>query len=325
MKKIITILSITLLFLTSCGKRDTETVVLTAPFGPLAYPFIRMAAEDGPVDYELVVWKNPDQLKAMIAGSQADFFSLPSNVAAIFHNKGAGLSLAAVSLWKVMWIVSNDSGIHTLADLKGETIVMPFKGDMPHILFSSIVRGLGLDPERDFNLSFVASPQDASRQLLTGAADHAFLAEPDLSILIRKAADVDGQDGAPQKFYRAVDIQEAWAGLNGGAGELPIGSVAVTENARTKTGRLDSFRRDYRKAVEWCSTHPDEVALMVAEYFPGVEPEGVADSMKHIVLRYENAAGAREALESFYSVIREGNPARIGGELPGDDFYLSGE
>ncbi len=309
-----------LLVSASCGGRDHDSVVLTAPFGPLVYPFLRMEAVDGPVDYEVVVWNDPDQLKALIAGGQADFFGLPSNVAAIFHNKGAGLSLAAVSVWKVLWIVTSDSTKTSLADFKGESIVMPFRGDMPHIVFEEVARERGFDPEHDFDLRFVTTPQDASRLLLTGGADHALLAEPDLSMLLKKAA--SGEAGEGRLFYRAIDLQDEWAALKGGGNELPIGAVAVTEGTQAKTAVTPAFCRDYEAALEWCSAHPAETAAMVAARFPGVEAAGVEDAMHHVVMRYETASEARKSLETFFSAILAANPARIGGKLPGDSFYL---
>ncbi|MCD6307912.1 MAG: ABC transporter substrate-binding protein, partial [Candidatus Latescibacteria bacterium] len=188
-----------LLLAASCSMRDREAIVLSAPFGPLAYPFIYMAEHQDSAAYgrrfELKIWNNPDQLRAMVAGGQADFFALPTNVAAIFHNKGVDLRLVNVSVWSVFWMVSTDSTKTTLASFRGEKIVVPFRGDMPHIIFENLARHEGLDPAMDMRLRFAGTPQEVVQQLLTGAADHAVLAEPDISILMYRSREMGGNSG----------------------------------------------------------------------------------------------------------------------------------
>jgi len=304
----------------SCSRERGEKTVLTAPFGPLAYPFAYMA-ENMPSKYEFRVWMNPDQLRAMITGKQADFFALPTNVAAVFHNKGADLTLLGVSLWKVMWIVSSDSTNGTLQALRGEEIVVPFRGDMPHIVFADIARNCGFDPETDFVLRFVNSPQDAVQQLIAGRAGNAVLAEPDLSILMYKTGLSGGGTGGTRRFYRVVDIQKEWDRIHGTGAEIPFGGVAVSAATAADTDFVRDFQRDYARAVEWCVLHPEETAELVARRFDWVRKEPIVEAMKHIELKFVPAAEAREAVETFFSVLLDGNPRTIGGKLPDDGFY----
>jgi len=307
----------------SCARERGGKTVLTAPFGPLAYPFTYMA-ESMPAKYEFRVWMNPDQLRAMITGKQADFFALPTNVAAVFRNKGADLMLLGVSLWRVMWIVSSDSTKRTLQALRGEEIVVPFRGDMPHIVFADIAVNRGLDPGKDFVLRFVNTPQDAVQQLITGRAGNAVLAEPDLSILMYKTGTSGGGTNGPHRFFRVIDIQEEWDGIHGAGAEIPFGGVAVSASAAVDTDFIRGFQRDYARAVEWCVLHPEETAELVTRRFDWVRKEPIVEAMKHIELKFVSAADAREAVETFFSVLLEGNPKTIGGRLPDDGFYWNG-
>jgi NitT/TauT family transport system substrate-binding protein len=304
----------------SCGKKTSGKVVLTAPFGPLAYPFVYMAgAENSP--YELTIWRNPDQLRAMIAGGQADYYALPTNVAAIFHNKGADLALLDVSVWSVLWMVSTDSTKTTLADFRGEDLIMPFRGDMPHIVFETVARERGLDPERDFRLRYVATPQDAVQQLLLGRSGHAVLCEPDLSILMHRAG-IDGAAPEPGKrFFRVVDLQKEWDTVFGEGEAIPIGGVAASAQTLGDREAVRAFQDDYTRAVEWCTGHPQETASMVARFFEGVPAEPIAEAIRHVNQHVETAVEARVRIESFFGVLYRSDPATIGGKLPGDPFY----
>jgi len=314
-----------LLLTASCSKRDEETIVLSAPFGPLAYPFIYMVEHQTPAEdgrgIELKIWNNPDQLRAMVAGGQADFFALPTNVAAIFHNKGVDLRLVNVSVWSIFWMVSTDSTKTTLASFRGEKIVVPFRGDMPHIVFENLVRHEGLDPERDMHLRFAGTPQEVVQQLLTGAADHAVLAEPDLSILMYRARTMETEGGRARRFYRTVDIERVWDRAYSSGAEIPIGGTAVLADSFDDPEIVTRFRRDYARAVEWCASHPEETAELVARYFPGVPGEAIVDAMHHMTLRSVDARDAKRPLVTFFGVLEAGNPAAIGGKMPDDSFY----
>ena len=307
------------LLMLSCGRREPGRIVLSAPFGPLAYPFVYMAesADDSP--YDFVVWSNPDQLRAMITGGQADFFALPTNVAAIFRNKGADLSLVGVSVWSVLWMVSTDSTKTALDDFRGEEIIMPFRGDMPHIVFTTVARRRGLEPEKDFRLRYVATPQDAVQQLLLGRARHAVLCEPDLSILMHRARAGDAGDASV--FYRVIDLQDEWRAAFGTGDSLPIGGVAATGAVFEDAALVRKFQDDYSHAVSWCVGHPEETAGMVARYFEGVPREPIVEAIRNVDQHYETSAVARPELEAFFGVLMESDPAMTGGKMPDDGFY----
>jgi NitT/TauT family transport system substrate-binding protein len=84
---------------------------------------------------EFQPWKDPDQLRVLAMDGRADFVAMPTNVAANLYNRGVALQLLNVSTWGVLWMVSRDAGLKTLADFKGKEIAMPFRADMPDIVF----------------------------------------------------------------------------------------------------------------------------------------------------------------------------------------------
>ncbi|MDV7398169.1 hypothetical protein RZS08_42595, partial [Arthrospira platensis SPKY1] len=87
---------------------------------------------------EFVVWRDPDQLRVLALEGKPRIMAMPSNVAANLHNRGAKLKLLNVSTWGILWLVSRSPDLQTLADLKGEEIAMPFRADMPDIVFHTV-------------------------------------------------------------------------------------------------------------------------------------------------------------------------------------------
>ena len=328
-KLFIYMVCLTSVSLTSCTRHDGDGIVVSAPFGPLVYPLVSMVERSYPSSFpgsiELSIWNNPDQLRAMIAGRQADFFAVPTNVAALFYNRGVDVKLINVSVWGVLWVVSSDSTKKELRDFGGEEIVMPFKGDMPHIVFNTLVRKRGLNPEKDFIMHFVSTPQDAVQQLIMGHAHHAVLAEPDVSILLYKSRLLRTDGEQSTIFYRAIDLQKEWGSVYHTGDGIPIGGIAIHASTAAQPEVVAMFQREYAKAVEWCTTHPEETAALVAHHFEDIPTEPIVESMKHVNQKCVTAWTARKALEDFFSVLYDGNPASIGDTIPGDGFYWQDE
>ena len=131
-------------------------LVLSGPPAAVSTPLIHMidsgALKDIADHVEFQTWKDPDQLRVLVLGGKADFVAMPSNVAANLYNRGVGLKLLNISTWGVLWMVSRDKTAKTLSDFKGKEIAMPFRADMPDIVFELIAEKQGLDAKKDFKL-----------------------------------------------------------------------------------------------------------------------------------------------------------------------------
>ncbi len=336
MKKVVTIvIAIALIGLLSCtGEKSTnnknientkDNIVFAVPFAPVSYPILKMI-DDGKFQQdnkklELLIWNTPDQLKSMVAGNQADIYATPTNVAAMFYNKGLNVKLLSVSIWRAMWLVSRSNDKKTLADFKGETIAMPFKGDMPHIIFMEVAKKEGLDPEKDFNMEYVPAPMDAAKKMIMRRTDNAFLIDPAVSTVIEKSK--SGMSGviAPD-IYRSVDIQNEWGRLFNTKNEIPFAGIMAGGDILSDTTLVQNFIEEYQKATIWCMQNPEKVAEIVVKYIPQLNEKGVAEAMRYVTLRADDAETSKAPLTSFFEVLYQSKPALIGGKMPTDGFYF---
>ena len=319
---------------TSCGGNQTEAqqvkntkenIIFAVPFAPVAYPIIKII-EDGIFDKngktsELIIWKTPDQLKALVAGGQADIFAVPSNTAAMFYNKGIDVKLLNISIWRAIWLISRSNDKKTLADFKGEEIAMPFKGDMPHIVFMALARKQGLDPEKDFKLQYVASPMDAAQKMIMRRVDNALLIDPAVSTVIEKSKSGATSIIAPN-IYRSVDIQNEWGRLYNTENELPFAGIMAGSEILKNPKLLKEFTAEYKKAALWCMANPEKTAKMVVKHIPQLNEKGVAEAMRNVTLKGVSAKDARKRLEAFYTVLKNEKSALVGGKLPDNGFYF---
>jgi len=321
MKKL---LLLALLFINSISFADKlPTLTLSGPFAAVSDPLIRMvnigALDDVAEKVKFEVWKNPDQMRALALRGDVDFIATPTNVAANLYNRGADIRLLNVSIWGVLWMVSRDDSLKTIADFKGKEVAMPFRGDMPDIIFSKLAKESGLDPKKDFKLRYVSNPLDAMQLLIMRRVDHALLAEPAVSMALRKTKSFPMKIIAPNLF-RSTDLQQEWGKLLKREAKIPQAGMAVI-NKELDKHVIERFSEEYKKATQWCLENPDEAGNIVAAEIKMLIPEAVSDSIKVSQFEDVSAQDARKELEYFFTILHESTPAVIGGKLPDDGFY----
>ncbi len=302
-----------------------EKLTISGPMAVVTYPLLTML-DNGKFakiakEVEVKIWQNPDQLRALIVGNGADFIAVPTNVAAMFYNKGINLKLLNVSVWGILHMVSRDENLKTLADFKGKEIAMPFKGDMPDIVFSELARQQGLDPAKDFILRNVSNPMDAVQLLVLRRVDHALLAEPAVSMVLYKSKNHKLLKLVAPDLYRSVDLQQEWGRVFNAAPEIPQAGIAAAPSLRDKPELLEIFQEEYRQAITWCKEHPEETGKIVTRYIKGLKPAPVANAVGNTLLKFKSTAASKQELERFFSVLAASDPKKIGGKLPDDSFY----
>ncbi len=301
-------------------------LVLAGPPASVSNPLVRIA-ESGTLadlakEVRFVGWRDPDQLRAMALDGKADVLAMPVNVAANLYNRGAKLRLVNVSAWGILWIVSRDPEVHTLKDLVGKEIAMPFRGDMPDIVFSLLAEREGIDPRNDVRLRYVASPIDAMQLLLLRRVDHALLAEPAVSMALRKSGSFPVSLVAPE-LYRAVDLQQEWKRAFGGDARIPQAGIAVLGALRDRPDAVARIAAAYDRGLAWCDAHAKQCGEIVSKHVPMLSAEAIADAIGHGHMQAVSAAEARPALEALFRKLIEKSPGLVGGKLPPDDFYAS--
>jgi NitT/TauT family transport system substrate-binding protein len=302
-------------------------LVLAGPFAGVSNALIRIvdggALGDVADQVDFRVWKDPNQLRALALEGAADFVAMPSNVAANLYNRGVKLRLLNISAWGMLFVVSRDEKLRTLDDLKGQELLMPFRGDMPDIVFQTLAAKLGFKVGKDLVLRYVATPLDALQMLLTRRADHALLAEPAVSMGVRKSQTLPISVVAPD-LHRGIDIQREWGRAFQRAPRIPQAGIVVMSNRMADTALIERFQQAYAQAMQWCHANADECGRAVAKRIDMLTPEGVADAVRADGTTFKTATQAREELEFFFELLHARQPGLVGGKLPPDDFYQRG-
>jgi NitT/TauT family transport system substrate-binding protein len=301
------------------GKKK-ETITASGPKGLVSLPFLRMmeskTLSTHGISINFIPWKNPEQLRAIIAGKQAGLIGMPCNVAANFYNRGIDIKLYNCSLWKILWIVSNEKKAPELGHFKGRDIAVPFKGELPEIIFSETAKKLGLDPEKDFNIRYTGSALDAARLLISGRINAAVLSEPSCSLALIKSGKRHSQ-----KLYRSLDLQKEWGRAFNKKSRIALAGVAVTGRLKGREKSVLIIMDEYSKALKWCKKNPIPAGKLAAKYFPSFNSEAISKSIIAAELEAVPAMEAKSSIEHFFMVLYKSNPKKIGGKMPGNNFY----
>ena len=318
---------VVLAFLIVTGTADAQKLpklTLAGPPASVSNPLIHMVDSGALADVaervEFVLWRDPDQLRVMALDGRADVLAMPTNVAANLHNRGAKLQLLNVSTWGVLWLVSRDPTLKSLVDLRGKELAVPFRGDMPDIVFQLLAEQQGVDVRKDVQLRYVASPIDAMQLLVMRRVDHALLAEPAVSMALRKTGSFPLSVIAPE-LHRSVDLQQEWGRVFARSARIPQAGIAVIGALRERPDVVARIEAEYARSLAWCRDHAEACGQGVAARIDMLSAEAVADSIAVSQMDAVPAHAARAELEFMFGQLMKKSPALIGGKLPDDGFY----
>ena len=325
MIKIVLTLSALLFCININAEGKLEKIILSGPVASVSHPLIHMvesgALNDVAKKVEFKLWKNPDELRALTLRNRADFIAVPTNVAANLHNKGVDIKLLNVSVWGILGMITRDKTLKTLADFKGKEIAMPFRADMPDIIFEELVKAQGMDPKKDFKLKYMSNPFDAMQNLILRQVDHALLAEPAISIALKKTGSFPLKLLAPD-LYRSTDLQKEWGKTFKVESKIPQAGIAVIGKMISNEKVIKRFNEEYKKSLNWYKNNPKKAAKLVVGKIPMLDEQGVEESIKYVQLNTVQAKDAKKDLEFFYKLLEKNNPKTIGGKLPKNNFYF---
>lgn len=302
-----------------------DKLVLAGPFASVSNPMVRLvesgALNDIAKEVELRYWADPNQMRAMVLKGDVDFIAMPTNVAASMYNKGVDLKLLNVSIWGILYIVSNDENLASLNQLQGKALVVPFRGDMPDIVLKTLLKNAGLDAEKDVKLHYVANPLAAMKMMMTHRADQALLVEPAVSMALTKTQTLPIKVVAPE-LYRNINLQQVWGEQLGRQPRIPQAGIAVV-NPKLSDATVNRFMQAYAKATDWVNANPEAAGELIAQHVTMLTPKAISESIAHTGLHALDAQTAKPELEFFYQQLAAVDGKLIGNKLPDAGFYYA--
>lgn len=298
-----------------------KKMTIQAPAGiSIAAPLYKMIDDEslleGAEDVEFLTWNTPDELRARISGGQVQVSAVPTYVGANLYNKGVDIQLVNTLIWGILYFIGPEGEAIAWEDLKGKTVHVPFKGDMPALVFQYLLQKNGLDIEKDLTVEYTATPQEVVQLLAAGKAQYAVLPEHTASLVIAKAK----KEGIA--LQKSMSLQEEWAAATGKAPRIPQAGIVVDKaliQEHPETVAL--LQEKIEESIQFLKDDPEAAGELLASYQEGLDPTFIAGLLPYLNIEFVTAQEAKEELEFFFEQLASLSPDIIGGQLPDDDFY----
>ena len=266
-------------------------------------------------DSQFRLWRDTDELRAGIVSGETRLFTTPSHVPALFANRGVPVRLLAIISMGHLYVVSDDARVGSLADLRGRRVTAFFRNDMPDLVFRALLRKEGLEPERDLEIDYVATPMEAAQLAIAGRASTVLLSEPPATMAINMAAH------AGRVLYRGISLQAEW-GRHFGHPRIPMAGVALHQSLIDEAPEvLAALRNGLPEAERWVAANPDQAGAL-AERTMEIRAPLFRHALENLNIDVVGARAVQAEIMAFYQVLLDLNPAAIGGRLPDQSLFL---
>ncbi|MEG3070567.1 MAG: ABC transporter substrate-binding protein [Peptococcaceae bacterium] len=292
---------------------DLKLAVGSAP-GPVTYPLAQMAELNNNI--VLKPWQGTEQLTAMISAREVQLCSTPLHNAVLSYNKGLDTQLLMVTVWGMLYVMSTESEVASLQDLKGKEVALSGKGSIQDLIFRHLLLQNDINPDNDLTLSYL-DMSEASSRLATGKLKYAVLNEPQSSIAILNA------QKAGMQLHRVLDLTQEWNKLPGQEeASMPMAGIIVIGGSGITNEEAAGFAKAYIDTGEWVNNNPAEIGPIVEKHVPAMKATAVSQSLEYARLKPRYAADCQVEVEAFLEELsRTADMRAFGGKIPDAKFY----
>jgi NitT/TauT family transport system substrate-binding protein len=104
-----------------------------------------------------------------------------------------------------------------------------------------------------------------------------------------------------------------------------MGTIVFRKSFIDKRSKdLDNFLDKYRDSVDFVNSNKTEAGKLMEKYsiIPKAKVAEMAIPGSNIV--FINAKDGKQVLQKFYKVLYDSDPKSVGGKMPDENFYYSG-
>ena len=331
MKKILSVLAVLMclaLVFTSCGTTVEETTAAEETTTGAVKAEINIGLLKGPTgmgaavlldndkngtaaaEYNLTLAGAPDVLQSGLINKELDIAALPTNVAAVLNKKTEGaVQILAVNTLGVIYLMSNDAAITTMADLKGKTILSAGQGTTTEYVLNYLLKENGLTIDTDVYVEYASEHAEVISRAKSGGYEVILLPEPFVTQMKAQSPD----------FAVAVDLTKEWKALGGG--ELTMGCIAVRkEFAEQNPDAVKAFLADYEASVSAVNADPMAAGVLI-EKFDIANATVASKAIPNCNITCMTGEEMKTSVEAYLTVLHASAPQSTGGAVPAEGFY----
>ena len=291
---------------------DVNVSFLSGPTGVGAAKMMEDHAAD-PTGWNFSIAATNDEIVPMLNQGTLDIAATATNVAANLYNKTSGkITMLAVNTEGVLYILEKGNSIQSMGDLKGKTIYAPVtaKGANPEFIFNYLLTANEVQPS-EVTIEWL-TPQEITAKLVSSDSGIALLPVPAATSLLLK----------DQNVREALDLSAEWDKVS--ESPLVMGCVvARTEFLQEHPDVVQAFLKEYQASIDYMNdpANLETGADLVAKHGITANAQIAKKAIPQCNLTYLEGSDMRQAVQDYYEVLYQADPASIGGSMPYDSFY----
>ena len=294
---------------------DTDVINVSLLKGPTgmggAYMWTKADNGETANKYKISLDTDATVVGPKLMQGEYDIAAIPTNLAASLYQKSQGkVKVIAVNTLGVLYIVTKDGAVDSVDDLKGKTILASGQGTIAEYALNYVLESNNLVIGEDVTIEFATEHAESVTKALAGGYDAILLPEPFVSQINTKDS----------SFTVGINITEEWEKT--GDCTLTMGCIAVNAKFYEENKEaVKNFLADYSESVNYVNANIEDAATLIEAH--DIMPAAVAKkAIPNANIVCYTGEEMKTALVSCYNVLLAQNAKIIGGQMPGDDFYV---
>ncbi len=304
--------------LTGCGAAQEKTTVRIGGLkGPTTLGLLSLQEKttngEAKEAYEFSMMTAADEILPLMIKGELDIALLPANVASVLYNKtNGGISVIDINTLGVLYMVSGDSSIDEITDLKDKTIYLTGKGTTPDYVLHYILTENGFT-ESDYTLEYKSEATEVA----------AVLAENPDAIGLLPQPFVTAACAQNEALSVVLDMNEQWAVVQGEGGSRLVTGVTVVRNEFLEENEkaVKNFLAEHEESTKNINEDVEHAASLAVEAGIIAKEPIAKKAIPNCNITYIDGEEMKQALSGYLNVLFEQDASSVGGALPADDFY----
>lgn len=312
------------LMLVGCGKQDeadagarAEVVRVGSMKGPTSMGLVRLMELDEQDqtenEYEFTMEATADMLLPSMISGDLDIALVPANVAAVLYQKTeGGVCVIDINTLGVLYMVSADTSITSMDDLRGRTIYLTGKGTTPDFVMQYLLAQSGIDLS-EVTMEYKSEATEVAAVLAENPDAVGLLPQPYVTALQIQN----------ESIKIVLDATAEWDALQGEGGSMLVTGVTVVrkEFLEAYLDTVLTFLQEHEQSAKYANENVEAAAQLVANYGI-VEKAPVAQkAIPYCNITFISGEEMKTALSGYLEVLANQDMSSVGGALPSDDFY----
>ena len=304
---------------TAASLSVTEPLRIAGLKGPTTMGLVNLLSMEqagtAAMDYDLQLYGAADEIVPLLIKGELDMAAIPANLAATLYQKtNGGIQAVAVNTLGVLYVVEQGDTVHSMADLKGRTILSTGKGTTPEYVLRYLLTANGLDPDKDVDIQYYSEATEVTAQMASTQDAIAVLPQPYVTAA-----------GLKDDTLRvALDLTAEWDKV---ADTQLITGVTVVRKAYAEEHPdvVAAFLADYAQSVNAANTDLDGTAALCEEQGVVAKAAIAKKALPNCNIVCLTGEELKADVSGYLQVLYDADPAAVGGALPSEDFYWTAQ